>query len=249
LSGDPYFPLLAIIVFVAYQIGATTGFGSAVIAMTFAVNFYSIEKLIPLVVPLNVAMCSILVIRHHAGIRKRLLLRTILPPVCIGMPVGLLILTLADTAGLKWAFGLFVLLVSASELVRTARAHRDALIRPLSPLASALWLLGGGIVQGLWVSGGPLVAYWAGRSLPEKGAFRSTLSCLFLVLNLLLLGIHAAAGRIDLTTPRESLPLLPAVLVGILSGEWLHARLPERGFRMVVFVVLVFAGASIVIRG
>jgi len=249
LFGDPNFPILAIIVFFAYQIGATTGFGSAVIALTFAVNFYPIDYLIPVVVPLNVVICSILVIRHHSGIQKEMLLRKILPPVCLGMPVGLLILNLVDTGSLKWAFGLFVLIVSSSELLRTARAHRDALNRPLSAAGSLVWLLGGGIIQGLWVSGGPPIAYWAGRTLPEKGAFRSTLSCLFLILNALLFVIHLATGRITPDTLRVSLLLIPPVLLGILAGEWLHVKLPERGFRMVVFVVLVFAGASIVIRG
>jgi uncharacterized membrane protein YfcA len=249
LFGDPYFPILAIIVFVAYQIGATTGFGSAVIALTFAVNFYPIDSLIPVVVPLNVVICSILAIRHHSGIQKEMLLRKILPPVCLGMPVGLMILNLVDTGRLKWAFGLFVLIVSSSELLRTARAHKDTLVRPLSTVGSITWLLGGGIIQGLWVSGGPPIAYWAGRSLPEKGAFRSTLSCLFLILNVLLFVTHLAIGRITLETLKISLLLLPAVLLGILVGEWLHVKLPERGFRMVVFVVLVFAGTSIVIRG
>ncbi len=249
MPGDPHFAILAVIVLAAYQIGATTGFGSAIIALTFAVNFYPIDYLIPVVVPLNLAICSYLVLRHPSGIRKEMLLKNILPPVCLGLPVGLVIFHTVDTDRLKWTFGLFVLLLSAFELLRTARATRAQLLRPLSATTSAAWLWMGGVIQGLWVSGGPLVAYWAGRTLPEKGAFRSTLSCLFLILNAVLFASHLAAGRITAGTLRASLLLLPAVFLGIVAGEWLHARLPERGFRMVVFAVLVFAGAAIVIRG
>jgi uncharacterized membrane protein YfcA len=238
-----------IIVFFAYQIGATTGFGSAIIAITFAVNFFPIDGLIPVVVPLNLAICSYLVIRHHRGIDKKLLLSKILPPVCVGLPVGFFVFTTVGTGNLKWAFGLFVLVLSVCELWRTVRSDRDTLIRPLSPLVSITWLLGGGIAQGLWVSGGPLVAYWASRTLPEKGAFRSTLSCLFLILNMVLFVSHLAAGRINLESLRTSLWLLPAVSFGILAGEWLHVRLEERWFRVTVYAVLVFAGAAIVIRG
>lgn len=249
MLGDPHFPILAVIVFVAYQIGATTGFGSAIIALTFAVNFYPIDYLIPVLVPLNLAICSYLVVRHPSGIRRDLLLKRILLPVCLGMPVGLVLFHTADTDRLKWTFGLFVLVLSAWELVRTSYASRAQLLRPLSGAASAAWLWAGGVIQGLWVSGGPLVAYWAGRTLPEKGAFRSTLSSLFLILNAVLFVSHLGAGRITPGTLRVSLLLLPAVFLGILLGEWLHARLPERGFRVVVFAVLVFAGAAIVLRG
>jgi uncharacterized membrane protein YfcA len=248
LIGDPNFLILVVIVFFSYMIGATTGFGSAVIALTFAVNFFPIHFLIPVVVPLNVAICGYLVIRHHSDIRRRMLVRKILPPVCVGMPVGIIIFDV-QIDGLKWAFGLFVLCVSLFELVNTARADRNAVTRPLSGPASLFWLLGGGVVQGLWVSGGPLIAYWAGRSLPDKGDFRSTLSCLFLILNVLLLFTHLFGGRINPESLRVSLVLLPVVFLGIAAGEWLHVRLPEKGFRVVVFSVLVFAGTAIVLRG
>ena len=143
---------------------------------------------------------------------------------------------------------MFVLCVSISELIRILRANEESLFKPLSKGASAFWLLSCGLVQGLWVSGGPLIAYWAGRTIRDKGDFRSTVSCLFLILNVILLVTHILAGRITGTTFGMSLVLMPSVFLGIIVGEWLHVKLPDRGFRVIVFLVLIFAGAANVLR-
>jgi uncharacterized membrane protein YfcA len=242
------FTLLAIIVLFSYLIGTTTGFGSSIIALTLSVHLYPMEFLIPVVIPLNIGISAYLVLRHYAGINGRTLFLRIIPPVAVGLPVGLIIFHIADTEKMKWAFGLFVLSVSLFELYRTIRSDEESAPRPLTKKRGLVWLLGGGITQGLWVSGGPMVAYWAARSIPSKREFRSTLACLFLILNGILLLAHTLGGRINLETGRTSVVLLPFVAVGVALGEWLYARLQEKTFRIVVFTVLVFAGASIVLR-
>ena len=50
---DPGLLLLMWIILFAYLIGAATGFGSAIIALTLAVNLFPIDYLIPVIIPLN----------------------------------------------------------------------------------------------------------------------------------------------------------------------------------------------------
>lgn len=246
---DPRYLILAFIVFCSYLIGAITGFGSAIIVLTVGVNFFPLDFLIPLVIPLNLIICCYLVIRHHSGIQRGLLGKRILPLAGIGLPIGLVIFNTVETRQLKLGFGAFVLSSALFELYRLVRSEEDSSVSSPSSGWSGLWLLLGGIAQGIWVSGGPLIAYWAGRNIPSKGAFRSTLSSVFLLLNAALLASHLVAGRINLETVRISGLLIPFMAVGIALGEFLHVKLPERTFRMVVFLVLVFAGVSIVVRG
>ena len=246
---DPRLLLLSGIVLFAYLIGATTGFGSAVIALTLAVNFFPIDFLIPVIIPLNIITCAYLVLRHRSEVDMHVLLRRILPLVGIGLFIGLIVFNTVDTAKLKRMFGAFVLFVSLFELFRLLRSNGASPASASSARGAGLWLLAGGIAQGIWVSGGPMVAYWAGRNLLSKEVFRSTLTCLFLILNLVLFVSHLSTGGINADTAWASFLLMPFMAVGIALGEWLHVKLPERSFRIFVFVILVFAGASIAVRG
>ena len=245
---DPkLFVLLAIIPF-SYTVGATTGFGSAIIALTLALHLYPLDFIIPVIVPLNLVICLYLVIRHRTGVDRSLLKRKVLPFTLSGMPIGLVIFHVVQTEALKFWFGLFVVGLAVFELIRLTRANGEVAGKPLSQAQSIFWLFGGGIVQGLWVSGGPLIAYWAGRSIPNKREFRSTLSALWLILNMILFFSHVATGGINLQTLKFSALLIPFQACGIALGEYIHGRLPERAFRMLVYVVLVFAGASVLLR-
>lgn len=245
---DFHIAALSGIIFFAYSIGATVGFGSSVIALTLAVHLYRIDYLIPILVPLNLLLCAYLAIRHYEDIDLGILLKKVLPLTCLGMPVGLYVFNTVGTETLKFAFGLFVLCLSALELYRTIRTSGDEAPKPLGGLPAALLLFIGGIVQGIWVSGGPVVAYWAGRDIPEKKRFRSTLVALWLILNAILFVSHSLTGSITAETGRTSLLLLPATICALVAGEWIHDRLPERVFRISVYALLVFAGISIITK-
>lgn len=244
----PY-PALACIVFFAYMLGATTGFGSSLIALTLAVHVLPMDFLVPVVIPLNLSVCAILVARHHDHVDRRALFRKILPLAGLGVPAGLFLYHLMETSRLQWGFGVFVSCLSLFELYRTLRGEENATRPPPAGVSwSDVWLLGGGITQGLWVSGGPMVAYWAGKNILDKGAFRSTLCAVFLALNALLLVSHGLSGAINRQTLGVSACLLPFLVGGLAAGEWAHARIAERSFRVLVYATLVLAGISIVFR-
>ena len=241
------FILLLMIVTFAYMIGAAIGFGSSVIFMTFSVLLFPLPKMVSVVVPLNLLICIYLVGRHHDGINSRLLLMRILPAVTLGLLAGFAVFRIADTAWMKPLFGTFVIVLAGFEVRRLV--YRNASVRPpMNRHASNFWLLAGGVAQGLWVSGGPILGYWAGREIANKHEFRSTLSAVWLILNIFLLIGHLVAGRINSETAIWSMELAPGVLIGIIFGEMIHSKLPEHGFRIIINVILVFAGLAILIK-
>jgi uncharacterized protein len=240
--------LLAPIVCFSYMVAATAGVGAAVIALTIAVHFYPLDYLVPVIVPLNLTAYSYLAIRHRSGIDREVLLKRILPLALLGMPLGLWLYYTIETGSLKMAFGTFIFIVSTFELIRTARNGANPVMRPIKTPATIFWLLGGGIIQGLWVSGGVMIAYWAGRSIPTKRVFRSTLATVWMTLNIVLLVSHLFAGSINANTGIVSAMLLPFVIAGIALGEWVHGRLSEYRFKMFVYAILFFAGGSIILR-
>jgi len=240
--------ILGLIVLFSFMIGASIGFGSSVLTVTLAAVFLDIRLVVPAVVPLNLLLMAYLLFRYRDRIERRILLRNILPLTLCGLPVGLAAFHYLEVEHLKWVFGSFIILLSTFELIHLSHAKNDAVARPLSEGWTWFFLLTGGFVQGLWVSGGPMIAYWASRNLASKGSFRATLAALWLILNALMLAGHLTMGIADRHILKMDLYLLPFLAVAIMLGEILHGRLSERKFKTAVYAILVIAGLTLILR-
>jgi uncharacterized protein len=246
-------PVLAIafIVLLALVVEASLGFGATVIAVALGAFFFPIDVLLPAYVPVNMLLSAYLVVRHHDGVDRRILLRRIVPFMALGLPVGLVLFRYSSGPHLKMIFGVFVIVLSGLELVRMARTAPGDGAAPTRPLATApavVLLLLGGVIHGAFGTGGPMAVYVAGRQLADKRVFRSTLSALWLVLNGVLVATYALGGYVTVQSAKLSLVMLAPLLLGTVIGEWTHTRLKGRTFAVVVFVMLLVAGLALAIR-
>ena len=82
----------------------------------------------------------------------------------------------------------------------------------------------------------------------KKHSFRATLVGMWVLLDTAMLISHIATGKIDAISGIQSVKLLPALAVATALGEFMHGRLNEHTFRLAVYVVLFFAGASVVLH-
>lgn len=241
------FLLLMVIVPFTFFVEAVTGFGSIILTVALAAHFYPLQGLLPVLIPLNVALSLYIVTRHREAVDWPVLLRRILPLMAAGVPLGLLFFYSQPGAYLQLGFALFVVALSALELVRHARAARRVPL-PLHPALERALLLAGGIIHGLYATGGPLVVYVASRSLTDKRRLRSTLSALWLLLNTVLMSSYALSGALSGETLTRSALLLVPLAAGLMLGEWVHPRMPEVTFRLLVFLLLLVAGALLAAR-
>lgn len=237
--------ILALIVFASFLVEAATGFGSMVVALTFGALWFGVNELLSWLVPVNMLLSAYLVARGWKSIEWKFLGTKMLPLMAIGLGVGTLLAARASEATwLKPAFGAFVLAVAAWQLKTALRPNEVS--APLPGPARAAALFGAGIIHGVFATGGPLAVFVSARELPEKAAFRATLSMLWLVLNAMVLPRLVMDGQATaLTLQTSALMLLPLGL-GIVVGEWVHHRLPEAHFRIVVAVMLMLAGGVLV---
>ncbi len=247
---ETLFPLM-IIVFLSNITEACAGFGATILAIIFGAQYFSIEDLIPILVPLNLLLSLTIVVRYYAEIDRRALVSRILPITGIGMPIGIAIFQYAPSRALKIAFGMIVVLLGLFELTTEALARKSgkrAASRKLPTWQGVLFLLGGGIMQGLYASGGPFVVYYASREIADKRKFRTTLALLWLILNAVLVSSLFLTGKLTRFTLTYSLYLLPAVLLGMFVGMKVHDRVSETTFRRLVYALLVLAGSSLAYR-
>lgn len=237
--------ILALIVFAAFLVEAATGFGSMVVALTFGALWFGVNELLGWLVPVNMVLSAYLVWRDRRSVRWRFLFTKMLPLMALGLVAGTLVAAqAAQTTWLKPVFGLFVMAVATWQLKTALKPSAAA--SPLPAPARIAALLGAGVIHGIFATGGPLAVFVSARELPEKAAFRGTLSMLWLVLNALVLPRLVLEGRVTTATLQTSAFLLLPLAAGIGAGEWVHHRLDEARFRVIVAVMLLLAGGVLV---
>ncbi|MGB9340296.1 MAG: sulfite exporter TauE/SafE family protein [Polyangiales bacterium] len=241
------FLLFAVVVVAAYVVQTATGFGALLVCVTFGAQLIGLEEVIRLMVPLSFFQTGYIVIRHRDGIDWDLLLKRVLPLMAVGMGMAFLLLTRIGGPWLGLAFGVMVLALSARDL-RQLRLGDASVDKPISKPASVAALLGAGVIHGIYAAGGPMLVYAIGREGLSKKAFRSTLSMVWIVLNLVLITRFVLAGDYDREVALDVLLLVPTVPLGILLGEWVHHKVDERSFKMAVLVLLVAAAISLIVR-
>ncbi|MCL2120191.1 MAG: hypothetical protein FWH27_17385, partial [Planctomycetaceae bacterium] len=103
----------------------------------------------------------------------------------------------------------------------------------------------GGIIHGAFASGGPFVVFYASQALKDKTLFRVSICLLWLCLNTILLMEWTIAGvwtQNDGYILKLLVATLPFLLVGIIIGNYLHHRVSEYVFRLIVFALLLGTG-------
>jgi len=241
--------VLAIVVFAGFTVEAAIGFGATLVIVALASLVMATPEALARVVPLNVLLSLAIVLRAPRAVDVGTLLRRILPVMLLGLPLGFLAVRALPERRLAQVFALFVLVLATAELAAMARsANKTGPSRPLSATARTLLLLLGGVAHGALASGGPPIVYVCARSLPDKTVFRATMSALWLVCNVALVGIYLVDGRVTTGSLRDSAPLVVPLVCGIAAGEALHHHVSERAFRLTVFILLFVVAVVLAVR-
>ncbi len=239
---------LALLAIVAggFTVEASLGFGATVIAVALGSFYFPLATLLPALVPVNLALSAYIVVRYGGAIDRRLLFRRVVPFMLAGLPLGLLAFRVAGDHRLKVVFGVLVVVLAATRLFDLLRGA--VAVRRLSPVAGGVLLFLAGVAHGAFATGGPLAVYVAGRELPDPSRFRSTLSALWLLLNGVLVAGYLWSGALTMRAGRLALLCGGGLLVGLALGEQLHRRLDRRVFTVLVYVLLLVAGALLAAR-
>jgi uncharacterized membrane protein YfcA len=221
-----------------------TGFGCTVLALPFVTALLGLREGVMVLTILAFALAAYMAISKRRDIDLKQY-GIILAFVALGLPAGMLLFRRVDVAPLKKALAAFIVLASIAQLAKLAWAGKKAGRLP-RPLAYALLVLGG-VVHGMFSSGGPLVVLYASEALPEKGRFRATLCLLWTTLNAVIIGSYLASGSLGAGTAGKTALLIPFLAAGIVIGERLHDRVDQRAFSLVVFAALLATGAVMLV--
>ncbi len=219
----------------SHLVQGITGFGAVVLALPLLTFFFPLKVLVPALVAVNFLQAGWFAVTERRHIARREALSLVLLSLA-GLPLGWAVYQWLPAESLKLALGAVVTAVAVWNLLGLR------LKRPLPGAVYHALNFAGGFTQGALVCGGPFLVIYAARMVPEKSAFRATLSVAWLVLNLVLLIVYTATGAWQ----REMAPIIgaaiPTVAFGTVLGILFHDRIPQRPFRLMVFAILLVSG-------
>ena len=230
--------LSGLVIFITHTLEAVTGFGCAVLAMPFVTALLGIRMGVMVITVLAWILALYFAVVKFRDIDWKQY-GIITAFMLVGLPIGMYLFRKIDSSSLKMVLAIFILAVSAYQLYRlgTNKATK-APLQARAALPYYLLLVAGGIIHGIFSSGGPLVVLYASRQLQDKGKFRATLCLLWVTLNTIIIATYLIEGSFTSPIAKTTALLVPFVLAGIVAGEKIHDKVNERTFSLIVFGML-----------
>jgi uncharacterized membrane protein YfcA len=230
--------LSGLVVFITHTLEAVTGFGCSVLAMPFVTALLGIRMGVMVITVLAWILAFYFAVVKFRDIDWKQY-GIITAFMLLGLPIGMYLFRRVDSSDLKMVLAIFILAVSAYQLVQLGRNIRTkAPLKAKAALPYYLLLIAGGIIHGIFSSGGPLVVLYASRQLQDKGKFRATLCLLWTTLNTIIIATYFIEGSFTTPIAKTTALLVPFILVGIVAGEKIHNKVNERTFSLIVFGML-----------
>jgi uncharacterized membrane protein YfcA len=165
--------------------------------------------------------------------------RRMLPPACVGVVAGAVLMRGLSEAAFKPTIGWIILSLTLLQLLRMYRPAWFGNIPHSTWFAWSMGLMAGTTTM-LANAAGPIFAiYLLAIGLP-KLEFVGTGAWFFLLINAFKVPFSLALGLIHGQTLLLNVVLAPAVAAGLLGGRWIVRHVPQR-----VFDVLLLAFAAV----
>ncbi len=238
--------LVGLVIFGASIIESMTGFGSGILALPFLAVIIGIKTAVPVIMAISVVFTSYMLLTNYQIIRWRVYL-TIIFYVAFGLPFGIYIFSSFDENLLKTVLGTFVIISAVRSIYLMKYPAQDKHSKAYS-IFQRLTLIGGGVIQGAFATGGPLIIIYSADKLKDKSEFRATMSSVWLTLNIVLIAKNFIVGGI--MTKNVFIifaAAFPFFIAGTAIGFKLHKKISTSAFNLAVNSVLLFAGISTIL--
>ncbi len=243
--------LFYITILLANIMQGITGFAGTILAMPFSLRLVGMDVAVPVLNALGLAsgICVLCGAYRHVDTKiLKQVLWVMIPAVLAGLylkqrlsgsPRVLYFLLGAVTVAVALV-GLYGILRQKDRVKDSGRTDG-----PLGLTLDLAALLAAGLVHGMFVCGGPILIGYMTRKLPEKAAFRATISTVWIFLNGIIFLTHLFSGGFGLTTLRVTGCALPFLFGGMALGGFLYKRMSQHIFIMLTHILLLITGISL----
>lgn len=233
--------LFILVIFISNIIQTITGFAGTVLAMPLSIKFVGVDTAKPVLNLVALLVSLYIVIFHFKDIDWKHFLIIIIS-VGVGFALGFLVeMFLGDNKILLYIYGGIIIVISI--LFFFINFEKVNLPKWLM----IIFLIIGGIIHKLYVSGGPFVVIYGLHEIKEKNKFRATLSLLWIILNSILFATQITNGLF--TTHVWILFGIGAgiTILSIFIGSLIAPKLSKNVFMKITCVLLFISGIILLI--
>ncbi|MEL7631907.1 MULTISPECIES: sulfite exporter TauE/SafE family protein [Sporomusa] len=236
-----YIIIFLIICFASF-IQSITGFGFAAVSAPLLLLYINPNYVVGLTV-FGALVSNFWVMYKTKGKSDPKLVWPMFAASLVGILPGVYLLTIVDAAVLKLYIGILVLLMAAfmagNYVIKVKRIK----------LAAILVGIVSGFLGGSTSLNGPPVALFFMNQQQEKETLRTNIVHYFCLANIATLIIMYLMKTLDLNAFRESIYVVPAVLLGAWLGEKVFVKISKSVFRKVSLTIIFFCGVISIING
>ena len=241
-----------LVILLANIIQGITGFAGTILAMPPSLMLvgYPVAKPVLNVLGLLSGIYVYLGYKKHVCWKE---LKKIVAVMAVGIFGGILIRGLfAEKEQILYKLlGIFVIFLAAQGMytMLCGKQEEGSGGEAASDSPALYGILGlAGIVHGIFVSGGPLLISYLTRKIKDKTSFRATISTVWIFLNSLILADDIRAGYWTGSLVKTFGAAVPFFAAGMAIGTKLYARMSQRLFMMITYILLFISGISLLVK-
>ncbi|MTI84477.1 MAG: sulfite exporter TauE/SafE family protein [Firmicutes bacterium] len=234
--------LVAIALAIAGVASGISGFGFALVSLTFLSLLVDVKAAVAFLVvhTLSVNVIQIFSLRQHFQ------LRAVLPMIIgavAGVPVGVSLLKSVDATVIQKALGVFVVIFVLQQVINPG-ANKTV----NSNLVKGGVGLSGGVLMGAFLSGGPPIVMYSLKAGDNKYQAKVNMQTFFVFSNIYALGLYLFTGLLTFDLFMESTKFLPVSIIGTFFGIRLFNIMSGDIFRKIVYLLLLCLGVAMLFK-
>jgi len=233
--------LVIIIIFFAFLVRATLGFGDALLAMPLLILVVGIKIATPLMALLALIIALIVFYRNKKSVNYKIALKLILTSIA-GIPVGLYYFQHLEEEVVNLVLGLFIIVFSGYKL--------SGWMLEVKTHGMLTWFTGfvSGILGAAYnTNGPPVIMLFSAQKWPPD-VFRSTLQCYFFFSGTAVVAGHLLSGNVDKQVLFYFIYTIPALIAAFFIGEKFYKNLDSPVFYKIVHIVLLLLGLMLIVK-
>ena len=260
MTFDFSYILVGLMEIFSHFVQGCTGFGATVIAAPVVTGLLGTDVGVPYGTLVTMPMLYVLGIKCFKEVSWKDLLK-----ICIlmapGMLVGNILFAKIPATYAKVAIGFIVTAIALKNCYNafirdTRKKNQEQTEETVNPDSTAMkifrygCLLLGGCVHGAFNIGGPLITVYTIYSVKDKGAFRATMTWVWILMNTCFnMVAQFTSGRYDTPILWSALAIgVPMAAVGFFLGHLFHKKINRELFLKCVYVCLLVVGGDMFIR-
>ena len=229
------FLFASIIILVASMVQGATSFGFSLLALPLLSLLYDLKIVVPTLVFLslflNITIFFKLKIKPNF---KEITLLGIFAIIFI--PVGVQMLVFVEERTLKLLVSVLLIMIS---IIMLSGVQLKIKNKSLSYIITGIL---SGILNGAVSLSGPPIVVLLANDNKNKNEFRSTLTFLFIILNIVTIALYFVRDIFNQPEFTKLFFLLPIMIIGSYLGIYLGNKIDENKFKKIVLVLLLGMG-------